>query len=78
MIRVLQESGAKCKTEAHIDTVYTGDFSSTHVVFRNHVRPKNAEFPSNQVLSQSSVNEKVNIFSLYTYNYILNNFNTRF
>ncbi|XP_074509510.1 C-Jun-amino-terminal kinase-interacting protein 4 isoform X2 [Sebastes fasciatus] len=26
---------------------------------RNHVRPKNAEFPSNQVLSQSSVNEKM-------------------
>ncbi|GAA6220559.1 C-Jun-amino-terminal kinase-interacting protein 4-like isoform X1 [Lates japonicus] len=25
---------------------------------RNHVRPKNAEFPSNQVLSESSVNEK--------------------
>ncbi|XP_078108797.1 C-Jun-amino-terminal kinase-interacting protein 4 isoform X2 [Sander vitreus] len=26
---------------------------------RNHVRPKNAEFPSNQVLSESSVNEKM-------------------
>ncbi|XP_040900104.1 C-Jun-amino-terminal kinase-interacting protein 4 [Toxotes jaculatrix] len=27
--------------------------------FRNHMRPKNAEFPSNQVLSESSVNEKM-------------------
>ncbi|KAF1388041.1 hypothetical protein PFLUV_G00086140 [Perca fluviatilis] len=26
---------------------------------RNHVRPKNAEFPSNQVLSESTVNEKM-------------------
>ncbi|XP_022612524.1 C-Jun-amino-terminal kinase-interacting protein 4-like [Seriola dumerili] len=26
---------------------------------RNHVRPKNAEFPSNEVLSESSINEKM-------------------
>lgn len=34
-----------------------------HVVFRNHLRPKNAEFSSNQVLSGSNVNDKVNISS---------------
>lgn len=41
-------------------------YITVHVVFRNHVYPKNAEFPSNQVLSESSINEKVNICSFYT------------
>ena len=43
------------------------DSVTLHVAFRNHVRLKNAEFSSNQVSSEASVNEKVNIFSLYTF-----------